>query len=54
MDNINKTNLTDLSENELLNIVTSIQQEAYNKCKPYMDELSKRYQEQKEDFKKAS
>ena len=54
MDDINKINLSNLSENELLNIISLIQKEAYDKCKPYMDELSNRYQEQKENLKKAS
>lgn len=40
--------LTKLTEKEILDLMWEIHNEAYQKSKPYRDELSKRYQEEKE------
>ena len=47
-----------LTDKELTDVIGKIQREAYEECKPFMDELGKRYQKQKkldqENLKKVS
>lgn len=58
MDHMNNKDLSKLTKKELADIIGNIQTEAYERCKPYMSELGKRFQEDKqqeqENLKKAS